>query len=207
MVDDPRDTIWNDNYELYYDTYYNELLAFKLGEKWSSIDRAIKSLILGTALISTIAGLALWNSQQGKYIWLMISIILVLLSAVNIVLNINKKNKNLTRIHKEFMALRYVLETFRTDIDTEPDCNVEEFRAQLVSYQNTYNVICQNNPNDELANDDLRNETQNELNIKLTGITQKGKKTPPKKATVSGIISGAPNPKPAPKSRQYKYNI
>ena len=206
MVDDPRDIIWNDAYELYYDTYYNELFAFKLGEKWSFLDLLIKSLIAGTALVSTITGLALWNSQLGEYLWLMISSIVVILSVTSIVLNINNKSKNLTRIHKEFMALRYGLDTLRTDINTEPDFNIEVFRTQLVSYQTTYTAICKINPYDELAKDVIRNETQMELNKKLDGITQKGNRIPPKQSSAAGVFSGAPNPKPAPKSRQHKYN-
>lgn len=207
MTKDPKDIIWEESYGLYYDTFFDELLASRLIGKWKFIDLILKIIIAAAAFLSTSSGLILWNNPAGKIYWFLLSVIVLILATTYLFLNINQKTMQLTRVYKEFMALRYELETFRSNIDMKPEFDVSQYSAQFKAHENTYVEICRHNPYDMLASNDLKRVTQNEINKKLSRIIQKKRESmPPGKISVGGITRGAPYPKPSPKSRQHKYN-
>lgn len=207
MNNDPRDIIWNETYGLYYDTYFNELLTLRLIDKWSYIDRLIKILIVTSALLSTLIGLFFWSSTAFFIFWFILSSIVLILSIVYFFINVTDKIKQLMKENKEFMSLRYVMETLRSDLDLNPDFDIKQHRNQLTAYKSTYDDICRNNPNDILADEDLKGRTQRELNKRLSNIIKKGKLKKASPGKTRGYVSKrvAPNPKPEPVSRQFKY--
>ncbi len=67
---DARDIIWDKVFEVFYDSYYYEMLSNKLISKWLAIDEITKVLVAITTSGSAIAGWALWNKEGFQYIWI-----------------------------------------------------------------------------------------------------------------------------------------
>ena len=56
---DTRDQIWNTIFDVYYDSYYYELLSNRMVAKWLKWDEFSRVLMAVTASGSAISGLAL----------------------------------------------------------------------------------------------------------------------------------------------------
>jgi hypothetical protein len=206
MEKDRRDIIWNDVYELYYDTYYNELLALTLSNKWSFIDLMLKIVTALAAVLSTVLGLLLWNDPVGKFAWLTSSSVVVILIITYIVINISGKIKRHMKSNKEFFGLRYAIESLRDDIDNEQDFDIDTNVNQIKIYANTFNDICKHTPLDSLEKNSMFKAVQKEVDNRLSGLTYQGsERIKPGKRIVNGIDRGAPSPKPHPSPRQFKF--
>ena len=58
---DPRDALWNESFRIFYDSFYEQLLAEKLLRKWYWTDLWSRLLVAITTSGSAIAVWAVWT--------------------------------------------------------------------------------------------------------------------------------------------------
>ena len=173
MNQDSRDLIWQYAYELYYDCYYDELLMYYLSGRWIKADIVIRILMTVTASGSTISGWALWQEPDFKIIWTIIAGITALLAIIYMTLNVTEKVKLHTQAFKDFFQLRQKLQQFRNDLAIDASFPIDDMNTKLKTYGEDYSKIFRQSTYDILKTKKLKQNTQKEINHRLSDIIQK----------------------------------
>ena len=122
---DNRDMIWDKIFEVFYDSYYYELLSNKIIGIWITIDEITKVLVAITTSSSAIAGWALWNKEGWQYIWLFLAGLGALLSIIHATLNVTQRIKEWTENKRNLSSLRIECETNRGEMAMNADFDTE----------------------------------------------------------------------------------
>ncbi len=123
---DPRAKLWQATFETYYDSYFQELSANRLLERWERFDDATKVLVALTASGSAIAGWTLWNEPGLKYVWATLAGSAAVMSVVHAALKVPERLARHFDSKSEFSGLRIALETFRHQMQIFPDYSVQD---------------------------------------------------------------------------------
>jgi hypothetical protein len=115
----PREQVWNASFETYYKTFFEELVADGLINRWGRLDDVTKILVALTASGSAVSGWALWTKPEWKLIWLACSGVAALLSIVHTALAVPGRIKAHADDKRRFSQLRIELETFRYRLEAE----------------------------------------------------------------------------------------
>lgn len=164
---DERDELWNATFEVFYDSFYEELASEALIHRWQIVDDLTKVLVALTASGSALAGWTLWDAPGLRFVWSTLAGLAAALAIVHAALGIPGRLKNWTETKQCFIALRVDIDTFRALMRIEPDFSLSEFTSRFVGLRGSYkNAITRVN-DDALRTQGLRVKVQNQLNARL----------------------------------------
>ena len=167
MADDPREKLWQQSYNTYYDVYLEELAADVLIDKWQKLDAVTRVLVVATASGSGVAGWVLWNSDQFKLVWAVIAGVTALLALVHSTLSVPSILKQHAEWKSKFRVLRVELETFQLRMEMNDDFDVDSFHKEFLEFRKSYQEYVSNTGNDLLYNDKVAEKIQNKLDKML----------------------------------------
>jgi len=167
---DNRDMIWDKIFEVFYDSYYYELLSNKIIGIWITIDEITKVLVAITTSSSAIAGWALWNKEGWQYIWLFLAGLGALLSIIHATLNVTQRIKEWTENKRNFSSLRIECETNRGEMAMNGNFDTELHKQFYRDKMKLYGELYSNLPNDILVTKKLRIKNQNELDHSIQNL-------------------------------------
>jgi len=167
MAYDPRDAIWNKVYETYYESYYYEIVADKLVDRWQFTDAVTKVIVAITASGSTVSGWALWQDADFKIMWAGMAGVAALLSVIHASLGVTGKIKDWEDFKRSFVTLRVRLETNRHQMEINPNFHIEEFTSEYTNIRTQFGELLSRQKNDILRTRKLRLRAQDEVDAKL----------------------------------------
>lgn len=167
MSFDPRDEIWNGAFEVYYDSYYEEIMADKIINRWQILDEFSKILVALTASGSALSGWALWSDPNFKIVWLLLAGLGAVFAILHSTLAVPGRLKDWGEIKRHFAALRIELETFRYQMKFDPEFPIDEFKRSFISHRKKYSEGIQRVKNDILWTKSLEFKSQAELNDRI----------------------------------------
>jgi len=151
------------SFEMFYESFFQELLSEALTRRWNMIDLATKLLIAFTASGSAIAGWSLWNTPGGKFFWVMIAGVASISSIANGVMGVPTRVKEQEEIRQVFLKLRVDLEMFRQRLKLKSDPE-QLVISQYTELQDIY-TKCMGQLNSDIAlTIGLRKDVQSNLN-------------------------------------------
>jgi hypothetical protein len=164
QYDKTRDKIWNATYNTYYLVYWYENIADNLVKKWSSINDIIKIFIACTASSSAISGIAFWQTEQGKNIWIVLVTIAGFLSILNLTLKVDNKIKEWTDIKNNFVNLRFKAEILKDKMSFNPTFDIIEFEKEFLKLKEDYGISHKQLKPDYFIRPKLISRTQEKVN-------------------------------------------
>lgn len=167
---DERDIIWGKIFDVFYDSFYYEMLSDKIIGKWLKIDEITKILVATTTSGSAIAGWTLWNQEGWQYIWIFLAGLSALLSVVHATLNVTQRIKEWTENKRSFSSLRIECETNRGEMSMNSKFDTEIHKQFYRDKMKLYGALYSNLPNDFLIMTKLRIRNQNELNHSIENL-------------------------------------
>jgi len=172
MSFDPRDKFWESVFEIYYECYFEEMVADELLYRWSLLDDITKWLVALTASGSAVSGWALWNSTDWKIVWIIFSGISALLAITHSALSVQQRIKNWEASKAAFVDLRIDLGWLRQDMAINPDFDVTEYEARLNVFRQRYRENMARLSPDTLRTRRLDEKTQIKLNETISDQIQ-----------------------------------
>lgn len=170
MEKNKRDIIWDKIFEVYYDSYWVEILSDKLINVWQKVDDTNKVLVAITASGSVISGWALWENPALKYVWIILAGFAALLSIVHASLSVANRIKDWTEIKRQFSLLRIDLEMQRAKMEINSEFDENEFESIYVIAKKKYAEHYANIRNDILKTRRFQVNAQNDLNKRISNI-------------------------------------
>lgn len=170
---DERDSIWNNIFNVFYDSYFYEMLSDEIIKKWSFIDEITKILVAVTTSGSAIAGWTLWNKEGWQYGWIILAGISALLSVVHATLNVTSRIKEWTENKRSFSSLRIECETNRGEMSMNFSFDMQKHIQFYKDKMKTYGELYSKLPNDILINKKIKNRIQQELNNSIQTLLAK----------------------------------
>jgi hypothetical protein len=165
---DSRDQLWQCAFETYYDSYYEEIAAEDLINRYQNIDEVSKVIVvLATAGIAVSVGFDLWNQPFIKVIWTILAGIGAILAMVNMALGIPSRLHDWGEHKRCFATLRNDLATFRYRMKIDPFFSIEEYTKEFVEYRKRYSEGYQRQKADILYRRRLQDKAQDKLNLML----------------------------------------
>ncbi len=144
----PQDLIiknfWRPSFDTLYDTYFQELIASAVADRWQRIDLVTSILVAVTASSSAIAGWALWQREGWRTVWLLLAGVTTLLSIVHGTMTVPTRIKEQEELRQQFSKLRVDLETFRQELElniANPDhttAGSDQLYKDYLSLRNRY---------------------------------------------------------------------
>lgn len=168
-----RDIIWEKIFDVYYDSYWVEILSEKLINIWQKVDDTNKVLVAVTASGTVVSGWALWENPTFKYFWIVLAGVAAVLSIFHASLGVANRIKDWTEIKRQFALLRIDLEIQRAKMEINYDFNENDFESIFESSMKKYAEQYANLRNDILKTKRIQVKAQNELNKKIANIIQK----------------------------------
>src|SRR5882672_4865855 len=111
---DTRDRIWEEVFQTYYESYYQEILVHDLINRWQFLDDAAKCTVALTASGSAISGWALWMQPGGRWLWGLLAGVGAVLAILQVSLGVAARISYWSGVRQYFAALRIDLETFQS---------------------------------------------------------------------------------------------
>jgi hypothetical protein len=164
---DPRDILWEESFDTYYETYFGELWSDHQIKQWMRIDFSMKFLIAITASGSAVAGLTLWSSSGGKIAWIVMSLIAALASIFQGAAQSGSLIKEHTKSNKAFAELRNELEDFRRGLNLDPQFDVGSKNEEFTKLKGKYREDASNAPQDWTEAYRAKREVQHNLNTMI----------------------------------------
>ena len=159
-----RDSLWDSAFSTYYHSYYQELTAAALLQRWERVDEVAKILVALTASGSAVAGFTLWQTEEFKVLWSTIAGLVAVVSIIHSVMNVSNRLSSLGDVKRIFATLRIELETFRHEMSIQPDFPVDTFNARFFEFRQRYQKAFILVKNDTLRTNKLSNNVQDALN-------------------------------------------
>lgn len=138
MTFDQRDKIWESSFEIYYDCYFEEMIADHLLHRWCLLDDVNKWLIAITASSSAVAGWTLWSMPGLKLAWAFLASISAFLAITHSAIGVQQRIKNWEDAKKSFALLRIELNSLRQDMTIEPEFVIEDVMKTMKSLRGRY---------------------------------------------------------------------
>ncbi len=167
MEEHQRDEIWNASFDTFYDSYYEEIAADLVVNRWQYVDETAKVLVALTVSGSAVSGWVLWNQPYFQTGWAILAGFAAVLAIVHATLGVPGRLGDLGDMRRYFGSLRIDLETFRQRMKIDPRFPVEEFTGEFVEYRRRYAEGMQRRKNDILITDGIQTSAQNQLNDRL----------------------------------------
>jgi hypothetical protein len=167
MAFDARDEIWNAAYDTYYSSYFEEMVCDVLLDRWQWLDEFTKILVALTATGSALAGWALWQDPNFKWIWTLLAGTGAVLAILHAALDVSGRLKSHGDNRRLLASLRIDLETFRYRMQANNEFSVDEFTNELVELRERYGQAIDRGRNDIMLTDSMRKTVQDELDERI----------------------------------------
>lgn len=171
---DARDKLWELSFNIFYDAYFEEIVADQVQRRWEILDEITKVLVALTASGSAVSGWALWNQPGFRSIWVTIAAIGALLAIIHASLRVPERVKDWGSNEAAFTGLRIDLETFRYRMELDPEFSVEEFTKDFVQFRQRFGDLLQRRKSDVLLTNRLKDNAQTEVNARLKDQISEG---------------------------------
>lgn len=171
-MSDPRDIIWNSAFEIYYKTYYEELLLECLTKRMQRIDSIARYLIAVTASGSAVAGWSLWQNDQFKIVWALISGFTALIAIAHSTQAIPKQLNEYLKASKTAVSLRHEIENFRNDLNLDPNFDVNRANDELKTFREKYVELINDCSKDITCTNRLENKVQDNLDKRISHLIE-----------------------------------
>lgn len=165
---DKRDKLWDKSFETYYDCYFEEMAAENLVRKWLLLDDVTKVLVAITASGSAVSGWALWNNDEFKLVWIILAGLGAFLSILHASLNVQSRVKEWEELKKLFTVLRIKIETFRHNMEMDPDFCIEAFTNDYDKHRATYSTLMERLRGDIARTKRFEENIQVKLDLKIS---------------------------------------
>lgn len=172
MEFDQRDQIWKSSFDIYYDCYFEEMVADHLLYRWSLLDDINKWLVAITASGSVISGWALWSDPNLKTIWAVLAGLSAILAITHTALGVQQRIKNWEDAKKSFVILRIELDSLRQDMTMDAEFKINEIVERLQDLRSRFCDQMSRLSPDTLRNRWLEGKIQNKLNDKIADQIQ-----------------------------------
>jgi hypothetical protein len=126
-----RDILWKESFRIFYDSYFEQLLAEHLLSRWYWVDLVSRWLVAITASGSAIAAWAVWAKEGFTIAWAIIAAVASLLSLSHSVLNVGSRMKELVEDRASFMILRTSAASLRRRMRLSPNFDVDKATAEI----------------------------------------------------------------------------
>lgn len=167
-VEPQRDAIWEESWNLYYDSYYHEMESYRLIGRWLLFDVITRLLMAITASGSAVAGWTLWEETGWlKALWAFLAGTAALLAIIHGTLGVQPRLKNLTDSKRRFVALRVDVETLLAKMKIETAFPLEPFREELISARSRYQEGITQIEEDILCTKSLKHRAQDDVDLRL----------------------------------------
>lgn len=170
-VTDPRDVLWNQAFETYYDCYFQEVVADKLAFYWTRVDQIAKFFIAVTASGSAISGWSVWKDPKFSWVFVAITSASAILSIMQTTLGVREQLKLWQEVRLSFASLRIRLKTFHMRMERNPRFDVPQFEADFDKFREEFTAANTKITNDILRTQKLLQVSQEEVNGTLRGET------------------------------------
>lgn len=167
---DKRDGIWNKVFEVFYDSFYFEMLSSKIASKWLFVDEITKILVAITTSGSAIAGWSLWNKEGFQFIWIFLAGTSALLSVLHATLNVSNRVKEWTEMKRKFSSLKIECETNRGMMEMNPEFEIDFHTNFYIEKKRIYGELYSNLPNDFLISKRFKVKVQEEVNHSISNL-------------------------------------
>jgi hypothetical protein len=140
-VDDEyrRNQLWDATYYTYYYVYFEEVLSDTLVTLWSRIDDCTKVVF---AVIYAATSWALWQQPHWKTVWAIVAGIGALIAILHMALGLTYRLRDLVRARDRLLRLRLEMQTFRMQMQLDPEFPVEKFEHELLEFRKRYVDDC-----------------------------------------------------------------
>ena len=172
MSFDPRDQIWEATFDIYYECYFEEMVADYLLYRWCLLDDINKWLIAITASGSAVSGWALWSDPNCKTIWIIFASISAFLAITHSALGVQQRIKNWEASKKSFVDLRIEFGCLRQDMSISPDFDIETIVNRMEVLRKQYREEMSRLSPDTLRHQWLEKKIQNKLNETISDQLQ-----------------------------------
>jgi hypothetical protein len=129
--DDPHEILWEESYTIFYDSYYEQLLAEKLLRSWYWVDVWSRLLVAVTASGSAIAAWAVWGQSGLNVVWAVVAGVAALVSVVHSVLNVSNRLKEVSETRAAFLLIRTDTEALRRRMRLNPDFPLNRYATEI----------------------------------------------------------------------------
>lgn len=174
MNADPRDSLWDAVFEVYYDSYYEEMAASWLVSRWTLVDTTTNIIVALTASGSAVAGWALWNTPNFRPLWTVLAATAAVVSLLHAVMQVKTYLKETVSIETVFQVLRIELDTLRQRMNIDPQFDIEEFKREYLEFRKRFTDAVARRKHDPLLTDKRARKIQDRLDEKLGNDTEEG---------------------------------
>lgn len=131
---------WPETYQVFYDSYYNELILESLSVKLERANVFMSMLIMATASGSAIAGWALWDRPGFKTLWAVLAAVASVAAIASNALQLPQLLKTYGNLHGNFSQLRLELQHFAYSLhrhvtEEEAEKELEEFHRRYAAIE------------------------------------------------------------------------
>jgi hypothetical protein len=161
---DQRDEVWDAVWGVYYNTYFQEVLAERLVLRWQRFNEASKVLIALTASGSALSGWALWSDPGFKVLWALLAGIGAILAIVHKSLDVSGKLFDWGSSRSQFSIIRIDFQKLINRLRINPRFAIKESTAQLDALTDRYSEAYKQTKMDAFLTGKLRISVQEELN-------------------------------------------
>lgn len=172
MAVDSRDMIWKSIFNVYYECYFEEMVADKVLYRWCLVDDLNKWLVAISASGSAVSGWALWSDERFKILWVALASISAILAITYTSLGVQQRIKNWEASKKAFVDLRIAFEWLRQDISVHPDFDVEKIELRLDKLRQRYSENMSRLSPDTLRTRRLNERVQDKLNQTIADLIE-----------------------------------
>jgi hypothetical protein len=152
---------WSVRYQIFYEAYYQELLASSVIQRWQKIDLIISLLVAITASGSAISGLAWWSTPTGKPLWTLLAATASLGAIFHSTVRVANHLKQQGEARRDFSLLRGSLQNVLYKMTSDGDSDQLEIEFQ--SLRSKFVELTAKLEPDIAATSFLRNKAQNDL--------------------------------------------
>lgn len=170
MNQDPRDALWQAVFEVYYDSYFQELLAERSVSRWHAFDEIAKVVIALTASGSAVAGWALWTKSGFHIAWTLLAGTGAVLAIVSAALGVPTRVKEWTETRRVFACLRNDLEAMRHSMQVDPHFDVQALHAKYEEARKEYSDGVLHLPNDVFVTRRVECSVQDDLDLRIADV-------------------------------------
>jgi len=167
MPVDSRDKIWDKIFDVYYDSYWVEILSDNAIGFWQKTDDITKVLVALTVSGSALSGWALWNQPGFKYIWAIMAGIASVLSITHATLGVAGKLKDWIELKRNFTSLRLELESCRDLMEIDPHFSIDEYENHYKDFKKRFGELYPWMRSDIIITKQRKVKCQIELNKRL----------------------------------------
>lgn len=162
-----RDELWQVSFEVYYDSYYGEILASKMLDIWLRVDSVAKIAIALATSGSALLGWVSWRYGFPWVGWSVFASAASLLAILHATLAVPQKIKDWGECQRRFFFLRVDLETYRSRMRIDPSFPIEDYLAEFIRYREQYKEGAHLVPSDFLLQRYTKLKAQELLNRRI----------------------------------------